>query len=892
MGASESKLVFKQGIFRLSEEKDIPPDDPYWARFWELPESTEDVFSLFTPADIRRTRDNATSNFETLLLSVTSRLTVLKNHPSFPDPDLAPDRDALNCIRILTRILPFVYEAEHLEGWEENFFWARRRKKTREAQVATEVLFDEAQAGEQRDAVSPRESDYEDVKPLAEELIDTLLDLLFYTDFTIPPLPTAASKVSFSIWQSGVGCNTSMGSNKELENNRCEILRLLLTLTGRAMYMPSNLLPVQGVKALTYITTCSDKQTVLTLLCSLLNTAIKYNPASWKVPYDHVVWKDPKQILVIYCLQLLLVLLLYPVPEDGRGSPPKNYYRHYFGRLHRPQDFQFLVDGMTRILNQPLQATSSYLPGSQRTVKWAPEMLMLFWEALQCNKRFRSFIIDSNRSHDFVILCIFYAIAYKSDPAKQGVVRMCIFILQTMSVAPNFGQSLNMEFEAQDTLPQTIRIPNFRGSYADFLIISVHTLITTSKGTLTAVYPALLAIVNNLAPYVEHMSPAACSKILQLFSSMSAPSFLLANDSNHNLLNSVLESINSILEHKFTKNPFLVYAILKYRKRFEAVRSFTLESGQQEIERQNERRKDESGSSDFVASPVLSAAEEDPHTSSGTRSPLGRIPEENTPFAIGDESDDEQGEPKTPAHTSPSVQSSRRPSAASTVDESVPLQLRGMSEKARGKMPAGQPSFSRQNSMTSQISVSAIFPTSPNGFTPTTAWLESWLPELPLHTILTIISAITPHVPESAFQSASTPEARTLITNLPSFTEDPAIRIIIAEPSPVRVHTFEWSALSMGWYESLLWGFIFSSEMVVGTASGATPGTVGVWNGTGIKLFKVQEAAAQGPTLLAPKGAVDAVGSNLVQRIGNLSLRRTSTQESQNNSRPSSIREV
>lgn len=32
MGASESKLVFKQGIFRLSEEKDIPADDPYWAR--------------------------------------------------------------------------------------------------------------------------------------------------------------------------------------------------------------------------------------------------------------------------------------------------------------------------------------------------------------------------------------------------------------------------------------------------------------------------------------------------------------------------------------------------------------------------------------------------------------------------------------------------------------------------------------------------------------------------------------------------------------------------------------------------------------------------------------------------------------------------------------------
>jgi hypothetical protein len=60
---------------------------------------------------------------------------------------------------------------------------------------------------------------------------------------------------------------------------------------------------------------------------------------------------------------------------------------------------------------------------------------------------------------------------------------------------------------------------------------------------------------------------------------------------------------------------------------------------------------------------------------------------------------------------------------------------------------------------------------------------------------------------------------------------------------------------------------------MVGSAAGSTPGTVGVWNGTAIKLFRVQEGAAQGPTLLAPRGAVDAVGSNLVQRIGSLNLR-------------------
>lgn len=82
--------------------------------------------------------------------------------------------------------------------------------------------------------------------------------------------------------------------------------------------------------------------------------------------------------------------------------------------------------------------------------------------------------------------------------------------------------------------------------------------------------------------------------------------------------------------------------------------------------------------------------------------------------------------------------------------------------------------------------------------------------------------------------------------------------------------------------------------MMVGSASNSTPGSVGVWNGTGIKLFKVQETAAQGPSLLAPRGAVDAVGSNLVSRIGNLRLpgRNSNTQDNPNNIHSPTTREV
>lgn len=125
---------------------------------------------------------------------------------------------------------------------------------------------------------------------------------------------------------------------------------------------------------------------------------------------------------------------------------------------------------MTRILNQPLNASTSYIPGNAPPSKLTSEMIMLFWEITQCNKRFRSFIIDTGRSHDFLVLILFYAIEYKLDASKQGVVRMCVFLLQTLSVEPNFGKNLNKRFEAQETLPVTIRLQNFNGTYADFLI--------------------------------------------------------------------------------------------------------------------------------------------------------------------------------------------------------------------------------------------------------------------------------------------------------------------------------------------------------------------------------------------------------------------------------------
>ncbi|KAF9147351.1 hypothetical protein BG015_011030 [Linnemannia schmuckeri] len=643
MGAADSKLAFKKGVFRLFEERNIPSNaNEYWEQFWNLPESADDVFLLVGSQDIRRVRDEARENLECLIEKILSRLFSLCDSPQFLTPE-APVRQLLNCVRVLTRLFPFVFESDDLMMWEERYFWTPRSRGASNRRRSNASHLDEStQPSGTENRSSNTISVHSELASSAPK-DQTLLDLLFTSGFTLPTALESKNRVSYVIWETGIGSSKPIGTSKELDDNRTEILRLLLVLFSRSMYIPPTAITTTENRWIDTVVTGSDRQITLAILCSLVNSALKYNPSGWGLPYNHVMFNDQRELLVMLCLQVIVVLLDYQVIERPATSPScfsagiriesgagdshsqgltfsdspsnvlvpnttssdqqaqrtlecanKNQFRFYLSRLHREQDFLFLTDGMYRILSNPMAASSTYLPGSTKQVKCHIETLMFCWKTLEVNKRFRVYLLETNRVLDFVVILLYFSLEHKLDPTHVGLVRMCACMLQTLSKDRAFGHTLNRPFDGHASLPANVRIHNFHGTYGDYLICSIQHLIATTKRTLRSLYPALVSTLSNVSPYIQNISPLASSRLLQLTTSFASPSFLLAEESNHRLLGILLDTVTSILYYQAPHNAHLVYALIQYEPKIQTMARFTLQRGLDDIHKLRYRKDDSS----------------------------------------------------------------------------------------------------------------------------------------------------------------------------------------------------------------------------------------------------------------------------------------------------------
>lgn len=225
-------------------------------------------------------RDNpqAFSNLETLISETSRHLIHLRwNSTSLSDKDAGAGKEVLNCIRILTRVLPFIYETDALRDWERAFFW--EEKNTSPSKRTNGAI-----SGESPEPISspnttanttantPSGQHQSPHKSLGLELIDTLLDLSFWSGFTLPANPDGQNGPTYGFWQSGIAYERRLDTSKEFESRRTEIMQLLLTLESKTIYMNTSEYSQYGTEAVTSISNHPDRKKVQYLLCSLLNT--------------------------------------------------------------------------------------------------------------------------------------------------------------------------------------------------------------------------------------------------------------------------------------------------------------------------------------------------------------------------------------------------------------------------------------------------------------------------------------------------------------------------------------------------------------------------------------------------------------------------------------------
>ncbi|XP_015752844.1 PREDICTED: protein HID1-like [Acropora digitifera] len=163
MGGSDSKLNFRKAVVQLTTKKTAveATDETFWDQFWsESSANISDVFTLIPASEIRALRDENPSNLATLCYKCVEKLhNATLTGCSGPSEQLC----VLNCVRLLTRFVPYIFEDPDWRG----FFWSTVPGQDEES-------FGEGEGEEAR-------------PPLAQTLLGSLADLCFCPDFTVHP---------------------------------------------------------------------------------------------------------------------------------------------------------------------------------------------------------------------------------------------------------------------------------------------------------------------------------------------------------------------------------------------------------------------------------------------------------------------------------------------------------------------------------------------------------------------------------------------------------------------------------------------------------------------------------------------------------------------------------
>ncbi|XP_030591545.1 protein HID1 [Archocentrus centrarchus] len=798
MGSTDSKLNFRKAVIQLTTKTQPveATDDAFWDQFWaDTTTTVQDVFALVPAAEIRAVREESPSNLATLCYKAVEKLV---QGAESGCPSEKEKQVVLNCTRILARILPYIFEDQDWRG----FFWSTVPGAGR---AGTDELDDD-----------------EGARPLAESLLLAIADLLFCPDFTVHSHRRGPDSVESMqsidsceyIWEAGVGFAQSPPLNYIHDLNRTELLRLLLTCFSEAMYLPPSSDNTVLNPWVTFFCSTENRH-ALPLFTSLLNVVCAYDPVGYGIPYNHLLFSDYREQLVEQAVQILIVTLehdgVVPHPpaspssvEEQDSTGPENLFVNYLSRIHREEDFDFVLKGLARLLTNPL--TQTYLPNSTKKIQFHQELLVLFWKLCDFNKKFLFFVLKSSDVLDILVPILYYLNDARADQSRVGLMHIGVFILLLLSGERNFGVRLNKPY----SLHVPMDIPVFTGTHADLLIVVFHKIITTGHQRLQPLFDCLLTIVVNVSPYLKSLSMVAANKLLHLLEAFSTTWFLFSAAQNHHLVFFLLEAFNNIIQYQFDGNCNLVYAIIRKRNVFHQLAN--LPSDPTSIQKALQRKKK---SPDVISR----TSSQETVSMEGSHPAVPAEPGTLKASLVAMPGIDKLTE-KSQVSEDGTMVSVPKTDSPNTVhpDQSA---VAGTSDTESNSGRDNEDVFYTEAEMERRRLSSA---SSTSFWVPTPEWVLSWKCKLPLQTIMRLLQVLVPQVEKICIDKGLTDESEIL-----KFLQHGTLVGLLPVPHPILIRKYQANAGTAMWFRTYMWGVVYLRNV-----------DPPIWYDTDVRLFEIQ----------------------------------------------------
>jgi hypothetical protein len=219
---------------------------------------------------------------------------------------------------------------------------------------------------------------------------------------------------------------------------------------------------------------------------------------------------------------------------------------------------------MSRLLNNPGQASATYLVGSIKEIGCTQELLIVLWKLIDENKDFLAYILRACDVNEIVVPILIAMFEARKDPSKIGLIHISTFVMLLLSGERNFCVNLNAAFIRRPVKD----LPQFTGNNADLIFIVYHRLITEGPPQLESLYDCFLTTMSNISPYIKTFSLPAASRVASLFELFAAKSRLLRNENMPRYLVFLLEIFSNAIQYQYEGNPHLTYQVLRRKKVF------------------------------------------------------------------------------------------------------------------------------------------------------------------------------------------------------------------------------------------------------------------------------------------------------------------------------------